>query len=210
MIQTGGGTDYIDTINEAITTFNDHGTSDQGNVLVIISDGRPNSSPCDLKDDLDNNEITVIIVGIGSSFIPSLSTITCLVDDTDRQIFTADEFSEEALDGILMEVALEVCQFTCPNGVQDSSLDLDDNLCPIECDTSPCQCCDLCFCNICHPNGCDECYPGYFKKDYNFPCVSCQEFDDKCLFCQDHNGCAQCKTGYNRYFDYNCALWKCY
>ena len=210
-------TNYIDTINDALTMF-ESPPDNRPNVLVIVSDGQPNTgSPCDLKDDLDSAEVTVVIVGVGSGFNPDSSLLTCLVDNEDEQIFYVEEFDSGALNAILLDVAIEVCDYTCPNGGTTSEPDLDPSTgCPIPCDinnpNNPCQCNDLCFCNICHsPEGCDECLPGYFKKNYNYPCIACDEsiFGEHCLFCQDFHGCGQCEDGYNRVYDSTCGLWKC-
>ena len=215
-----GATNYIDTINDAITMFG--GDNGRPNVLVIVSDGQPNtgnpcaSSPSPYKQALDDAGVTVVIVGVGDGFDPDSSQITCLVDNEDEQIFYEPEFDSGALNAILLDVAFEVCNFVCPNGGTTSEPDLNPYTgCPIPCDENnpndPCGCDDLCFCNVCHPNGCDECLPGYFKKNYNYPCVACDEsiFGVGCKFCQDFHGCGQCEDGYTRVYDSTCELWKC-
>ena len=82
--------------------------------------------------------------------------------------------------------------------------------CPYKCENEPCSCGELEHCKICHYNGCNECETGYFKKDYNTPCLHCQDtFGDSCKFCQDFNGCGECKQGYNRVYDSDCGLHYC-
>ena len=83
--------------------------------------------------------------------------------------------------------------------------------CPFECENSPCSCGELDNCQVCHEeSGCAQCKDGYFKKDYNYPCVNCQTvFGDSCMFCQDLNGCGQCKQGFIRTFDDSCQMWFC-
>ena len=47
-----------------------------------------------------------------------------------------------------------------------------------------------CIMGTCHPNGCDQCVNGYFKKNYNYPCISCKDtFDHDCMHCTDFLGC---------------------
>lgn len=78
-----------------------------------------------------------------------------------------------------------------------------------QCNDDPCDCDEVENCRICHPNGCDECESGYFKKDYDYHCVQCQEvFGTDCMHCADFHGCQQCATGV-RTFDYDCGLWYC-
>ena len=85
--------------------------------------------------------------------------------------------------------------------------------CPTSCDSDPCSCDDVgpCVNGTCHAaNGCDQCEDGYFKKDYDYPCVDCQAtFGDECLHCTDFLGCQQCDDGYSRYYDDDCGLYYC-
>ena len=82
------------------------------------------------------------------------------------------------------------------------------------CESNPCDC-DIdynphCKDGTCHSNGCDQCENGYFKKDYNYPCVDCQTYTGEgCIFCQDFNGCGQCSDGYLRVFDNDCGIYVC-
>ena len=51
------------------------------------------------------------------------------------------------------------------------------------CNNSPCGCGELEFCDSCHENGCGQCMSGYFKKDFGFPCINCQQvFGGACMF----------------------------
>ena len=83
----------------------------------------------------------------------------------------------------------------------------------VSCQESPCLCnndIEDPNCHICHSNGCAQCESGYFKKDYDYPCISCSDtFGEGCMFCQDFNGCGQCTQGYNRVYDSDCNLWIC-
>ena len=86
-------------------------------------------------------------------------------------------------------------------------------VCPSPCSNQPCtededNCCAP---GQSKPNGCNQCQANYFKKSYNHPCVHCQAtFGDKCLFCQDFNGCGQCSSDCQRVWDEVCSLWKCH
>ena len=91
-----------------------------------------------------------------------------------------------------------------------------DSGCPVACDSNPCDCTinggEDPFCRICHSNGCNECQAGYFKKNYNYPCISCDDtFGKGCKFCQDFNGCGQCdeNNGFIRRYCDSCNLWIC-
>jgi hypothetical protein len=74
-----------------------------------------------------------------------------------------------------------------------------------------CTCSQNPHCSICHENAqCDQCENGYFQIDYDFPCEKCQDvFGYSCLFCQDFNGCGQCKDGCTRVYNDKCGLWEC-
>ena len=71
-----------------------------------------------------------------------------------------------------------------------------------ECENDPCGCGESnlnCIESTCHvAAGCNQCESGYFKLDYNYKCVSCDDaYDDgHCLFCEDFHGCGQCETGH--------------
>lgn len=56
--------------------------------------------------------------------------------------------------------------------------------------------------------GCSNCYNGYFFKDYSHPCASCDKIDG-CVTCGDWQGCTSCGTGYLRYFDNQCGIYRC-
>ena len=77
--------------------------------------------------------------------------------------------------------------------------------CPGECEWNPCGCCEpniVNFCQDCHSNGCDQCIGGttIFKRNYQYFCEYCGDiFGDACVFCQDYNGCGQCKQGYLKF-----------
>ena len=85
------------------------------------------------------------------------------------------------------------------------------------CNFNPCECegdyevNSIDNCNICHDNsGCSQCKYGYFKIDYDFPCMDCQVvFGDNCQGCQDFVGCQQCNSGSSRMFDSDSYLWYC-
>ena len=79
--------------------------------------------------------------------------------------------------------------------------------CPGHCESDPCSCEELgSTCQVCHPNGCDQCINGYFKVDYDRPCVSCEEvFGESCLHCGDFTGCQQCAQGFLRIRDESCG-----
>ena len=84
------------------------------------------------------------------------------------------------------------------------------------CEEDPCDClvADT-FCSVCHPGqGCSQCAGingEYFKLDWNYPCVSCEDtFGSECLQCQDFHGCSQCAPGYQLvFFDANENVWHC-
>lgn len=85
--------------------------------------------------------------------------------------------------------------------------------CPLPCDNDPCECAlqqvGKCMMNSCTKDGCNQCYPGYFKKDYNYPCVGCNDtFGSDCLYCSDFLGCVQCSHGVQTYDD-ECGLHFC-
>ena len=88
--------------------------------------------------------------------------------------------------------------------------------CPSACDNDPCHCvvsqvgkCMMETCVHMNNSGCNQCYPGYFKKDYNYPCVGCNDtFGSDCLVCTDFLGCAQCFHGVRTY-DRQCGLFFC-
>ena len=50
-----------------------------------------------------------------------------------------------------------------------------------------------CSCNI---NGCSKCMNGYWKLNYDYPCISCTNTFNNCLKCQDFIGCVICETGF--------------
>lgn len=85
--------------------------------------------------------------------------------------------------------------------------------CPLPCDTDPCECVlekvGKCKIRTCGDGGCDQCDSGYFKKDYNYPCVGCNDtFGSHCLGCTDFLGCQQCSAGVRTY-DHECGLYFC-
>ena len=70
--------------------------------------------------------------------------------------------------GYLSEIiGLECCDAEMP--------DCYDSLCSSDPVTDPCPCDEVEHCDICHPNGCDGCEDGYFKQNYNYHCIHCQE-----------------------------------
>ena len=79
------------------------------------------------------------------------------------------DFKSRALNGILLDVVLEVCDFESTNDGTTSDRDLNPYTyarSPIVCDENdsryPCN--DSCFCSICNSlQGCDVIY-GYSKK----------------------------------------------
>ena len=67
-----------------------------------------------------------------------------------------------------------------------------DGDCPLECSSDPCTCAEgqNCLEGTCHVNGCDQCIDGYFKKNYSYHCVDCQEYaGDNCDHCTDFLVC---------------------
>ena len=86
-----------------------------------------------------------------------------------------------------------------------------DDWCPTACTSDPCSCDEISNCINCHASGCAQCETGYFKKDYNYPCVECHAtFGDDCLFCQDFHGCGQCdESTSTRKYDSRCDLYYC-
>ena len=83
--------------------------------------------------------------------------------------------------------------------------------CTNKCLGSPCECWEVNNCQVCHDYpGCEQCDNGYFLKDRDHQCESCQEvFGNECLFCADYIGCQQCTAGYSLQFDEDCQLWHC-
>jgi hypothetical protein len=221
IIQGRGSTNFEDTIDLAITTFNG-GSPDRPDVLLLITDGMPNvpdSNPCNVVPDIVASGMTLVVVGIGAGFNPSSGSVTCLVENDSSRIITASSFDPSELQSIVENVKDRVCQreiqvLVCPNGHKDSRGFIDENNCPIKCDHEPCECCEQCFCkwDTCSADhgGCNQCQDGYFQKNKNYPCIQCQEmFGDGCMFCQDYHGCGQCKDGYERVYDHTCQLYKC-
>ena len=80
----------------------------------------------------------------------------------------------------------------------------------LECDDDPCDCSEVLNCrqSTCHSNGCDQCNVNYWKKDYNYHCVSCDIFGDDCMHCTDFLRCQQCRDG-TRTYDESCGVWYC-
>ena len=83
---------------------------------------------------------------------------------------------------------------SCLNDCKDCVLNCDWD--DYSCQNNQCQC---------HANGCDQCKDGYFKIDYDYPCVSCQDTFEGCMFCSDFHGCQQCQQGYIRTPYNSCA-----
>ena len=87
--------------------------------------------------------------------------------------------------------------------------------CPGLCEWNPCGCCEnniVNFCKNCHSNGCSQCEGGnaIFKRNYQYFCENCTDiFGPACMFCQDFNGCGQCKQGYQRVMDPISGMYYC-
>ena len=47
-------------------------------------------------------------------------------------------------------------------------------------------------CNNCQSWGCVNCKDGYFKKSWQYECISCTTFDANYQKCNDWNGCTKC------------------
>lgn len=92
---TKGYTYTKDAISATISAYKKYATKGYDRLLLLITDGIPNpastESPCGLKTTLDAQNITVVIVGVTSSF--SSSAVSCLVDDTSTQIILVSSFS---------------------------------------------------------------------------------------------------------------------
>jgi len=80
-----------------------------------------------------------------------------------------------------------------------------------ECENDPCLESESGNCRVYHEGrGCSQCNNGYFKRDFEYPCVQCQEtFGNECMHCSDFNGCQQCINGYDRTLDQDCGLHYC-
>ena len=141
-----------------------------------------------------DNEVEITVVNIGSD-VSSNEQFKCLVEndgnkeDDNYICHDSDDLSD--LDGS------DVIDKLCNKRVVPCSINLE---CPTPCTNDPYDCIyeevQDCIMNTYHPNGCDQCMNGYFKKDYNYPCVSCKDtFGDDCIHCTDFLGCQQCSVG---------------
>ena len=113
----GSLTDTYAAVNSAINEYERAmyaGELAPGNRLIfLLTDGVPVASSgdvCDLKDDLDDNDITVYIIAVGSF---SSSSISCLVDDTSEQIIAISGFDEASF--AYVEDTLQ--QVICPEEI---------------------------------------------------------------------------------------------
>ena len=113
----GSLTDTYAAVNSAINEYERAmyaGELAPGNRLIfLLTDGVPVASSgdvCDLKDELDDLDITVYIIAVGSF---SSASISCLVDDTSEQIIAISGFDEASF--AYVEDTLQ--QVICPEEI---------------------------------------------------------------------------------------------
>lgn len=98
VLYPAGTTHTRDALFAAITMFNDQSANINPKTLLLITDGAPfptrTQRVCqdsDMKNNLDNADVQVNIVGVGDDYNPS--QLACLVDDEATQIVEIENFS---------------------------------------------------------------------------------------------------------------------
>jgi hypothetical protein len=130
---TGGWTATRIGINEGVDLWTDNtGNNDiwgiKSRVMMIVTDGVPvptnSQNPCltsggtnsqrtraqATRDSLTDNNITVIIIGVGNSWDPDI--LSCLVDDPDSQIIRASSYNTATLNAIRSATDAFLCPAT--------------------------------------------------------------------------------------------------
>jgi len=109
---TGGWTNTVAAIEQAIAMFDAESDAQRSKVLVIITDGNPNLpnggdvDVCALASTLKADEITTLIVGVGSQWDPD--NVDCLVSSSDDIVYVTS-FTTSDFDSVLPQVTAITC-----------------------------------------------------------------------------------------------------
>lgn len=175
-------------------------------IIVEYCSGEDNPTPAYTIDTL----FTILLFG----FDNANGTVTATFDETlgiptsvsiDYETNVADDETAWNIDASSFE------EITCKELTCDWECDILYSSTPFGCS------CDLdvhdgtCRENLCEsPGGCSQCMSNYFKLDYSYYCVNCQEAaGEHCMHCTDFGGCQQCQQGYTREFNDECGFWYC-
>lgn len=134
--QAGGSSGVLAALTASVDLFANQSTAQSAKTLILMAQNffPSNQNPCSnpsLLDTLDNENIYVLVIGLGSSFDPNI--YTCLVDDENTQIVAINNYSAinsfPTFDNADLDDLPDFCD-DCPN---DAMNDTDqDGLCFLE------------------------------------------------------------------------------